>query len=50
MVGAGVFLLLISLFAFGLTQGVEPGTKLVPPTWVDGEIVPSHPAQDEVQD
>ena len=44
--GAGVALLLISLFVFGITRGVEPGTKLVPPTWVDGEIVPSHPAED----
>lgn len=43
---AGVALLLVSLFVFGLTRGVEPGTKLVPPTWVDGEIVPSHPAED----
>ena len=43
---AGVALLIVSLVVFGLTSGVDPGTQLVPPTWVDGEIVPSHPVED----
>jgi hypothetical protein len=45
MAGAGVVLMIAALAAFGLTSGVEPGTKLVPPTFDDGRIVPSHPAE-----
>lgn len=44
--GAGVVLMIASLAAFGLSGGVAPGTRMVPPTLVDGEIVPSHPADD----
>ena len=43
---AGMALLIVSLIVFGLTSGVDPGTNLVPPTWVDGEIVPSHPLEE----
>ena len=38
---AGMALLIVSLIVFGLTSGVDPGTNLVPPTWVDGVIMPS---------
>lgn len=44
--GAGVVLMIASLAAFGLSGGVKPGTRMVPPTLVDGKIVPSHPAED----
>ncbi len=44
--GAGVALMIASLAAFGLSGGVAPGTRLVPPTLVDGKVVPSHPADD----
>ena len=43
LAAAGVVLMIISLAAYGLSSGVEPGTLLVPPTLVDGEVVPSHP-------
>ena len=41
---AGVALMIASLAVFGMSGGVKPGTRLVPPTLIDGEIVPSHPA------
>ena len=44
MAAAGVVLMIASLAAFGLSSGVKPGTRLIPPTVVDGKIVPSHPA------
>ncbi len=33
---------LIGLVRFATPNGVEPGQKFVPPTMVDGEIVPGH--------
>ena len=44
--GAGVVLMIASLAAFGLSGGVAPGTRMVPPTMIDGKIVPSHPVDD----
>lgn len=41
---AGVCLSAVSLFLLGLERGVAPGTKLLPPAFVDGEVVPSRPA------
>ena len=43
---AGVALMIGSLAVFGVTSGVAPGTQLVPPTVVDGEVVPSHPVEE----
>ena len=43
---AGVALMAASIAVFGVTAGVEPGTRLAPPTMVDGEVVPSHPVED----
>ncbi len=37
-----LILLLIGLIGFAAPNGVEPGQKYVPPTMVDGEIVPGH--------
>ena len=33
---------LIGLVRFATPNGAEPGQKYVPPTMVDGEIVPGH--------
>jgi hypothetical protein len=44
--GGGVALMIATLAAFGMSAGVKPGTRLVPPTVVDGKVVPSHPAGD----
>ncbi len=44
---AGVAFTCASLVVFGLTSGVEPGTRLAPPHTVDGAIVPSHPTGDQ---
>jgi len=41
---AGV-LLAASLIWFRVHSGVAPGTELVPPSLVDGKIVPSHQAE-----
>jgi Family of unknown function (DUF6111) len=41
---AGVALMIASLAVFGMSGGVKPGTRLVPPMLIDGKIVPSHPA------
>ena len=38
-------LLTASLVWFRVHSGVAPGTELVPPSLVDGKIVPSHRAQ-----
>jgi hypothetical protein len=38
-------LLCASLFWFRTHSGVLPGTKLVPPSLVNGQIVPSHQAE-----
>jgi hypothetical protein len=46
MAGVGVALMIASLAAFGLSSRVKPGVRMVPPTLVDGKIVPSHPADD----
>ena len=35
-------LLVASLLYYRFTSGLEPGTELVPPSFVDGEVVPSH--------
>ncbi len=37
-----LILLIIGLISFGTPNGVEPGQTYVPPTMVDGEIVPGH--------
>ena len=41
LVGALV-LLIIGMISFATPNGVEPGKTYVPPTTVDGEIVPGH--------
>ncbi len=46
MAAAGVALMIASLAVFGLSTGVKPGTRLVPPTMVNGKVVPSHPADE----
>jgi len=33
-----------ALYFLGQERGVPPGTKLLPPALVDGEVVPSRPA------
>ncbi len=40
-VGA-LILLIIGLISVATQNGVEPGQTYVPPTMVDGEIVPGH--------
>jgi len=40
-----VVLLTASLVLFRLDSGVAPGVKLVPPSVVDGQVVPSHVAE-----
>ena len=44
LVGTLIFLLigLIGLVKFATLNVAEPGQKYVPPTMVDGEIVPGH--------
>ena len=44
LVGTLIFLLigLIGLVQFATLNVAEPGQKYVPPTMVDGEIVPGH--------
>ena len=37
-----LILLIVGLIGFATPNGVEPGKKYVPPTMVDGEIVPGH--------
>ena len=39
---AGVALLAISLLAFNLTTGSDPGGTYVPPKLEDGKVVPGH--------
>lgn len=39
---AGVALLAISLLAFNLTTGSDPGGVYVPPKLEDGKVVPGH--------
>ena len=46
IIGAGVALMLAALATFGVTSSVEPGVQLVPPTVIDGEVVPSHPVEE----
>jgi len=41
-----VALMIASLFVFGASRGVGPGIRLVPPTLIDGEIVPGHPVEE----
>lgn len=41
---AGVVLMTASLLLVGFDRGVAPGTKVLPPAFVDGEVVPAHPA------
>ncbi len=41
LVGA-LILLIIGMISFATQNGVEPGQTYVPPTMVDGEIVPGH--------
>ena len=42
---AGVFCSALALYLVGPDRGVPPGTKLLPPAVVDGEVVPSRPAE-----
>ena len=37
-----LILLIIGLVRFATPNGVEPGQTYVPPTMMDGEIVPGH--------
>ncbi|WP_420345130.1 hypothetical protein [Pelagibius sp.] len=41
---AGAVLMTASLLLVGFDRGVAPGTKVLPPAFVDGEVVPAHPA------
>lgn len=41
----GVCLSAVALYYMGYQRGVPPGTKLLPPAYVDGEVVPSQPAE-----
>jgi len=40
---ASILLMITSLAVWRMNLGVDPGVKLVPPSVVDGEVVPSHP-------
>ncbi|MDH3594056.1 MAG: DUF6111 family protein [Rhodospirillales bacterium] len=40
---ASILLMIASLAVWRMNLGVDPGVKLVPPSVVDGEVVPSHP-------
>ncbi len=42
---AGVMCSAIALYLVGPDRGVPPGTKLLPPAVVDGQVVPSRPAE-----
>lgn len=42
---AGVVCSAIALYLLGPDRGVPPGTKLLPPAVVDGEVIPSRPAE-----
>ena len=46
----GCVLMTASLLFFEQQVSYAPGTELAPPSWVDGEIVPSHPAGTEADD
>ena len=37
-----LILLIIGVISFATPNGVEPGQTYVPPTMVDGEVVPGH--------
>ena len=41
---AGV-LLIVSLLFYRAQSGVEPGVKMNPPSFVDGEVKPAHEAE-----
>ena len=41
----GVCFSAVALEYVGYQSGVPPGTKLLPPAYVDGEVVPSQPAE-----
>ena len=43
---ATVLLMAASLVTFGLRSGVEPGTQIEPPRFLDGDIVPSRPVEE----
>ncbi len=43
---ASVLLMAASLVIFGLGSGVEPGTQIEPPRFLDGDIVPSRPVEE----
>lgn len=45
MLGIGVCLAGAALLFFWQGSGVPPGTKLLPPAVVDGEVVPSRPVE-----
>ena len=45
LLALGVCFSAASLLLLGADRGVPPGTKLLPPAFVDGEVVPSHPAE-----
>ena len=45
MLGIGVCLAAAALLFFWQGSGVPPGTKLLPPAVVDGEVVPSRPVE-----
>lgn len=42
---AGVLLMLGALIYYRETAAVAPGIEIVPPSYVDGEIRPSHPVE-----
>ncbi len=39
---AGILLAAASVFALSLFGGARPGSHYVPPSYVDGEVVPGH--------
>ncbi|MGF1609027.1 MAG: DUF6111 family protein [Kiloniellales bacterium] len=47
---SGVVLMVAVLLAVRLSSGVDPGTKLISPRMIDGEIEPSHPVGREPGD
>ncbi len=44
---AGVVLMAAALFLVRVNTGLSPGTKIEPPRYIDGEVVPSHPVESQ---
>ena len=42
---AAGMLLIASLLFWRSQSGLEPGVRMVPPSLVDGEVIPAHPAE-----